>query len=420
MDEIHVLGKSFLSGEIFIQGSKNAALPMMAASLMHRGLSVLRNCPKISDVFCMEEILKSLGAVTWWADHDLYLDCMKADKTEIPEIYTGRMRSSVILLGAVLARNRKCRIGYPGGCIIGKRPIDLHLMALRTLGADIRETDNYLDAECGRFQGREIFFGKSSVGATQQAVMAAVTAEGMTRIHNCAREPEVFWLCRYLRSMGAVMEGEETGEITIQGIKELGPGDYRIPPDRIVAGTYFCAAAAARSEIILRNAPKDELGAFLEVYQKMGGQYEGNSGTLRVNGKNAVRHVTLVETETYPGFPTDLQAPLMAVLAGIQGLSMIRERIFERRFGCAFQMNKMGADILINGDLAVIRGGKPLTGTQVHAGDLRCGAALVIAALMAEGETCITEAGFISRGYEHICEDLQALGCRIWQSRQRI
>lgn len=416
MDEIHVLGKSSLSGEIFIQGSKNAALPMMAASLMHRGLSVLRGCPKISDVFCMEEILKSLGAVTWWKDHDLYLDCMKADKTEIPEVYTGRMRSSVILLGAVLARNRKCRIGYPGGCVIGKRPIDLHLMVLRVLGADIRETDIYLEAECSRFKGGEIFFSRSSVGATQQAVLAAVTADGVTRIHNCAKEPEVFWLCRYLRSMGAVIEGEEKGEIKIRGIAELGPGDYRIPPDRIVAGTYLCAAAAARSEIVLRNVPKEELGAFLEVYQKMGGQYEGNSGTLRVNGKKTVRSVALVETETYPGFPTDLQAPLMAVLAGIQGQSVIRETIFERRFGCAFQINKMGADIVVDGDRAVIRGGRPLTGTQVQAGDLRGGAALIIAAIMAEGETCITEAGFISRGYEHICEDLQALGCRIWQS----
>ena len=185
LDEIHVMGKCSLSGEIFIQGSKNAALPMMAASLMHRGLSVLKGCPKISDVFCMEEILRSLGAVTWWEDHDLYLDCTDADKTEIPEVYTGRMRSSVILLGAVLARNKRCRIGYPGGCIIGKRPIDLHLMALRTLGADICETVSGLEAECIRFRGGEIFFEKSSVGATQQAMLAAVLAQGETKLYNC-------------------------------------------------------------------------------------------------------------------------------------------------------------------------------------------------------------------------------------------
>ena len=416
MDEIHVMGKCSLSGEIFVQGSKNAALPMMAASLMHRGLSVLRGCPKISDVFCMERILRSLGAVTWWEDHDLYLDCSSADKTEISAVYTGRMRSSIILTGAVLARNKKCRIGYPGGCTIGRRPIDLHLMVLRALGADVRENPSGLDGECSRFQGQDIFFSKSSVGASQQAILAAVLAQGVTYLHNCAKEPEVFWLCRYLKTMGALIEGEETGEIRIKGVEELGAGDYCIPPDRIVAGTYLCAAAATRSEIILRNVPVEELRAFLEVYQKIGGQYQANGGTLEVNGKGADRPVTLVETEIYPGFPTDLQAPLMAVLTGAEGQSVIRENIFEQRFGSAFQMKKMGADISVSGNQAIIKGGKVLRGTQVQAGDLRGGAALIIAALMAEGETCITESGFIRRGYEHICEDLQALGCRLWQS----
>ena len=259
MDEIHVTGKASLSGEIFIQGSKNAALPMIAASLMHRGLSILRGCPRISDVFCMEEILKSLGAVTWWDDHDLYLDCSCADGTEIPAVYTGRMRSSIILAGAVLARNRKCRIGYPGGCTIGKRPIDLHLMALRALGADVRENASGLDGECVRFEGQDIVFPKSSVGAAQQAILAAVLAKGVTHLYNCAKEPEVFWLCRYLKTMGALIEGEETGEITIRGVDELKGGDYRIPPDRIVAGTYLCAAAAARSKIILHDVPVEEI-----------------------------------------------------------------------------------------------------------------------------------------------------------------
>ena len=331
MDEIHVTGKASLSGEIFIQGSKNAALPMIAASLMHRGLSILRGCPRISDVFCMEEILKSLGAVTWWDDHDLYLDCSCADGTEIPAVYTGRMRSSIILAGAVLARNRKCRIGYPGGCTIGKRPIDLHLMALRALGADVRENASGLDGECVRFEGQDIVFPKSSVGAAQQAILAAVLAKGVTHLYNCAKEPEVFWLCRYLKTMGALIEGEETGEITIRGVDELKGGDYRIPPDRIVAGTYLCAAAAARSKIILHDVPVEELQSFMEVYRKIGGQYQVNGGTLEVNGKNAVRPAVLVETEIYPGFPTDLQAPLMAVLTGAQGQSTIRENIFDRR-----------------------------------------------------------------------------------------
>ena len=415
MDEIHVMGKCSLSGEIFIQGSKNAALPMMAASLMHRGRSVLKGCPRISDVFCMEEVLKSLGAVTWWEDHDLYLDCSDADGTEIPETYTRRMRSSIILLGPVLSRNKKCRIGYPGGCIIGKRPIDLHLMALGTLGADISEQTFYLDAECSRFQGKDIYFTKSSVGATQQAILAAVMAQGVTKLHNCAKEPEVFWLCRYLRSMGALIKGEETKEIMITGTRELGPGNYTIPPDRIVAGTYLCAAAATRSEITLRNVPEQELQAFLEVYQKIGGQYQANGGTLEANGKRAVQPIALVETKNYPGFPTDLQAPLMAVLTGAQGRSSIRENIFDQRFGSAFQMNKMGADIDVHEASAFIHGYTKLYGSRVKATDLRCGAALVVAGLMADGVTEIHDIYHIDRGYDNLDEKLNELGAKVWR-----
>lgn len=413
MDEIHVTGKCSLSGELFIQGSKNAALPMIAASLMHRGISVLRGCPRISDVFCMEEILRSLGAATWWEDHDLYLDCSCADKTEISAVYTGRMRSSIILAGAVLARNRKCRIGYPGGCTIGKRPIDLHLMALRALGADIRENALGLDGECVRFTGQDIVFPKSSVGATQQAILASVLAKGVTHLYNCAKEPEVFWLCRYLKTMGALIEGEKTGEIMIRGVEELKDGDYRVPPDRIVAGTYLCAAAAAKSEIILRNVPVEELQAFLEVYRKIGGQYSGIGGKLLVNGKNVHSPVAFLETGVYPGFPTDLQSPLMAVLATVEGTSLIREAIFEDRYKAAPELVRMGADIRILGRDALIQGGKPLTGTFVRAQELRGGAALILAALVAAGTTVLEGYSFVRRGYEHICQDLEQLGAAV-------
>lgn len=413
MDEIHVTGKASLSGEIFIQGSKNAALPMIAASLMHRGLSILRGCPRISDVFCMEEILKSLGAVTWWDDHDLYLDCSCADGTEIPAVYTGRMRSSIILAGAVLARNRKCRIGYPGGCTIGKRPIDFHLMALRALGADVRENASGLDGECVRFEGQDIVFPKSSVGAAQQAILAAVLAKGVTHLYNCAKEPEVFWLCRYLKTMGALIEGEETGEITIRGVDELKGGDYRIPPDRIVAGTYLCAAAAARSKIILHDVPVEELQSFMEVYRKIGGQYSGIGGKLLVNGKNVHSPVAFLETGVYPGFPTDLQSPLMAVLATVEGTSLIREAIFEDRYKAAPELVRMGADIRILGRDALIQGGKPLTGTFVRAQELRGGAALILAALVAAGTTVLEGYSFVRRGYEHICQDLEQLGAAV-------
>ena len=289
-------------------------------------------------------------------------------------------------------------------------------MALRHLGAEIEEQEAYLSAYCGKFMGKEIVFPHSSVGATQQAVLAAVCACGETHVYGCAREPEVVWLCRYLETMGAKIQGVGTEHLYIQGVRELGPGKFQIPPDRIVAGTYLCAAAAARSRITLENVPVGELESFLEVYRKMGGQYEGKSGTLRINGERVCSPVPLVETGIYPGFPTDLQAPLMAVLAGIHGVSRIREKIFDDRFGSALQMRKMGAHIEITGNTAVICGTDTLKGCTTEAGDLRGGAALIIAALGAKGETCIRGTEFISRGYEHICEDLEALGCRIWQS----
>ena len=272
LTEIHVVGGKSLSGNISIQGSKNAALPMMAAALMHRGLSILKGCPKISDVFCMEEILENLGAVTWWENHDLYLDCTNADKTEIPGEFTRRMRSSVILLSAILARNHSCRMGYPGGCVIGKRPIDIHLMVLKKLGAVIREEKSGLKGKCIGFTGGYICFPRVSVGATQQAVMASVLAEGETVLENCAKEPEVVWLCRFLKSMGANIKGEGTKQIRICGVNRLESGNFVIPPDRIVAGTYICAAAAARSEITLSRVPVEEMKAFLEVYPTRGGQ----------------------------------------------------------------------------------------------------------------------------------------------------
>lgn len=409
-DHIRIAGGKPLEGTISIQGSKNAALPMMAASLLHRGVSVLKGCPRIADVLCMEEILQRLGAVTWWEGHDLYMDCTNADKTEIPASFTGKMRSSVVLLGAMLSRSGRGYLGYPGGCVIGKRPIDLHLMVLRSLGAEIEERPQGIAASCKRFQGAEVTFPKRSVGATQQGILAAVLARGETELLNCACEPEVKWLCVYLRSMGAVIRGEGTSRILITGIESLGAGNMRVPPDRIVAGTYICAAAITRGKIVLENHPEGELDAFLEVYRKMGGQYQGKSGKLVVDGTGIKNSVAFLETEVYPGFPTDLQSPLMAVLATIPGKSRIREQIFEDRYKAAEELVRMGAHIRIEGRDALIEGGYPLRGCRVYARELRGGAALILAALAAEGTTCVEGYSFIRRGYEHICQDLGISG----------
>ena len=367
IDEIVVTGGRPLHGTVRIQGSKNTALPVMAAALLSSGTSVLRECPKITDVFLMEKILRELGAETWWEDHDLYLDCSHADGTVIPEYFSGKMRSSVILLGAMLGRNGKARTGYPGGCVIGKRPVDLHIQVLQKLGARIVENGNEIQATCGKLKGAEVIFPKSSVGATEQGILAAVLAEGKTVFTGCAREPEITWLCQYLTGMGAKIE-------------------------------------------ILENPPIDEMHAILEVYRKMGGQCHRIGGKLIVNGKNAGFPLELLETDVYPGFPTDLQSPAMAVLATIPGVSRIREKIFEDRYKLASWLCYMGAKIEIRDGMAVVHGGYPLRGCIVEAEELRGGAALVIAALAAEGVTRIRGCSFIERGYEHICEDLTALG----------
>ena len=412
-DRIYIEGGHQLKGSIRIQGSKNAALPMMAASLLHRGVSVLKGCPRIADVFCMEEILQNLGAVTWWENHDLYMDCENADKWSVPFLFTGKMRSSVILLGALLARNGKGSLGYPGGCVIGKRPIDLHLLVLRKLGAVITEEAGLLMAECPRLQGTVVSFPKRSVGATQQGILGAVLAEGKTVLENCAREPEIQWLCRYLRSMGAMIEGDGTDRICIYGVEHLKAGSMQVPPDRIVAGTYICAAAITRSQITLENPPEGELDAFLEVYRKMGGQYKGNSGKLLVNGEHVQKPVELLETAVYPGFPTDLQSPVMAVLATVKGRSCIRENVFEDRYKAAQQLVKMGADIRVQGKEAVIHGGKELHGAIVTAWELRGGAALILGALCVKGVTVLDGYSYVQRGYEHICQDLNTLGAAV-------
>lgn len=412
MDEIHVIGGNCLEGSITVQGSKNTVLPVMAASLLQRGICVLQGCPRISDVFYMEEILHILGAATWWEDHDLYLDCSKACGTEIPSEYTGRMRSSVILLGVLLGRGQKGVIGYPGGCVIGKRPVDLHLYALKCLGAEITEENGKIHASCKKLKGNEILFTHRSVGATEQAVLAAVLAEGDTVLRNCAREPEIVWLCRFLRLMGAKIYGEGTDCIYIRGVPALHKAQMQIPADRIVAGTYLCAAAVTRGMITIENAPEGELDAFLEVYRKMGGQYDWNSGKLVANGTGIRFPVPFLETEAYPGFPTDLQSPLLAVLATIPGESRIRENIFENRFKICAELQKMGACLEVRENEVRITGCH-LKGSRVRAQELRGGAALLTAALAADGESVIEGCSFIRRGYEDIGRDLRRLGAEI-------
>lgn len=409
MNQIRIEGFHRLNGEVRIQGSKNAALPMMAAAVLCKGEVILHHCPDITDVHLMKEIIKGLGGKAFYKNHTMYLDCTKIERTTIPKKEAEKMRSSIVLAGSLLGRKKEVCIPWPGGCVIGKRPIDLHLSALEKMGAEFTEEDRGLKGKTEGLKGTRIVFPKISVGATQNVILASVLAKGTTILENCACEPEVQWLCQFLRKGGAKIKETKNRMIEIEGIKSLHAVEYEVPPDRIVAGTYLCASAITRSNICLVGAPKDEMKAILSLYQKMGGQYEWIGGKLSLCSQEVNVPVLCQKTEVYPGFPTDLQSPVLAVLSGIKGKSCLIETIFENRFRVAGELKKMGANIRIDGAKAEIYGGK-LQGAEVEAQELRGGAALVLAGLAAKGVTTVKNIEYIERGYEDICRDLSQLG----------
>lgn len=402
-----------MKGEIKIQGSKNAALPVMAAALLiNRGTTILHRCPHISDVFLMEKILNRLGAVTDWNGNTLSICAEQINQTMVDREMGEKMRSSIVLLGSLLGRCQEVCVPQPGGCVIGERPIDLHIYALQNLGAVFEEKDGMLYAKTTGLRGKKIRFIRKSVGATQNAVLGAVCACGTTVIEHCATEPEVGCLCRFLNHAGANIQGIDTERLEIRGVQRLHDTEFQIPPDRIVAGTYVCASAITRGEGVLLDAPVNEMRAILHAYEKIGGQYWYNSGKLSLCSFHAKYALKELRTQVYPGFPTDLQSVFMAVLACMQGESRLVETIFEDRFKTVSQLVKMGADITVFGNIARIRG-TGLRGAVVEAKELRGGAALVIAGLAAGEETYVKNRNFIERGYEDICRDLSGLGARI-------
>lgn len=416
MSVIQVNGLVPLKGEISVQGSKNAVLPMMAAAFLHKGITVLTNVPLIQDVVCMTDILKHLGCGCCHQGDCLVIDARKADRVQIPDAYVTAMRSSIIVLGPLLGRLGEGESSYPGGCLIGARPIDLHLMALRSLGAEITEEDGRIRAVRGPegLQGARIHFPYPSVGATEQAVLAAVLARGVTVIRGAAMEPEITQLCRFLNNMGAVICGMGTDQLMIQGVEELRDSSFRVEGDRIAAGTYAAAAAAAGGEVLLKGVNPGCLKVPLGVLEQAGALIRTDEEGRRIRVVMEGRPSGLtIRTGPYPAFPTDLQSPFMAFLAAGQGSSSIEERVFEGRFATAEALKRMGADIEIQDRTARIRGRYPLRGGEVTAPDLRGGAALAVAALACEGETRIRGCSHIRRGYEDICRDLAALGAGI-------
>ena len=417
MSEILVEGLHRLRGEIGIQGSKNAALPMMAAAVLHKGMTVLNNVPRIQDVFCMMGILKSIGCKCSLDGHTLTIDASEISQTQIPREFLTAMRSSVILMGVLLGRCREAQAGYPGGCTIGKRPIDLHLYALKEMGTQIRETDGELYARTEGLKGSKILFSYPSVGATEQAVLAAVLADGVTLIQGAAREPEIGNLCRLLNHMGAKISGIESDTLRIKGVNELKDTVYDIPGDRIVAGTYLYAVMAAGGEAVLRGICPAELNRVFQTARQMGAKLEWENlpgaSFIKVQINDRPDGIW-VKTSPYPGFPTDMQPLLMAALLKAGGRTDFIENVFDSRFGHAKQLSRFGADISVEGRQASVWGVRDLRGAVVSAGDLRGGAAMIIAALSAEGESLIVDPGHIARGYEHLDHKLRSLGADIF------
>ncbi|WP_099468538.1 UDP-N-acetylglucosamine 1-carboxyvinyltransferase [Konateibacter massiliensis] len=414
MNSIKISGGKPLCGEVVVQGSKNAALPMIAAAVLCDGVTVLHNCPQIIDVNYMAEILKTIGCKVVWEGHSLIIDATYVNSYEIPTELADKMRSSILVSGALLGRLNHARIPYPGGCVIGKRPIDLHLEAFKQMNIGIFEEEDGLTAYTEQIVGNTIELPIASVGATENIMLAGVRAKGTTIIKNAAREPEVEELGRFLNKMGGDIKGAGTNKITISGVEALHGTQVDITPDRIAAGTYILAAVGTRGSIMLKNAPINQLEALLSVVEEMGASYMVREDCLWIDGTNANNFVAHIKTEVYPGFPTDLQSQLLSVLTMAEGVSLVSESIFEARFKTVEWLQKMGADIILNNNHARITGVAFLHGEDVEAQELRGGAALIIAGLMAKGSTNISNAHYIQRGYEDICKDLAMLGADIY------
>lgn len=414
--EIHIRGGVRLQGKVKVQGSKNAALPILAATILVEGESCLKDCPKISDVYRMLRLLQSLGGHVRWEGEGVCVSTGSITTQDMPEDAITGMRSSLCLLGALLAKCGSIVMEYPGGCVIGERPINLHLQALEQMGVRFCEEE---DRICGQapegLHGADISLALPSVGATENIVLAAVTARGRTRISGAAREPEVEALCRYLNACGARIDGIGSSCLEIQGVRQLHGACYRIPADRIVAGTYLYAALGTRGCILLEQAPCRHMQAVIRMAERMGAICQETGEGLYVQSLGELFSPGVIRTGCYPGFPTDMQSVALAVCTMAQGETRIEERIFENRFRVAEPLRQMGADIRqLDSHSLLVCGNSLLRGQRVEACELRGGAALVVAGLLAEGETVVTGCEFIERGYENICKDLRELGARIY------
>ncbi len=425
MDKIRIIGGNRLTGKIQISGAKNAALPLMAASLLTEDTLKLSNVPYLADIVTMANLLAQHGTnISFSASaqefgKNMSLSSQYINNFTAPYDLVRTMRASVLVLGALLARFGQAKVSLPGGCAIGTRPIDLHLKALELMGAHIELAEGYVHAHThGRLKGSEINFEKISVGATENILMAASLAEGVTVLRNAAREPEVCDLAYCLQKMGAKIEGIGTDTIRITGVEKLHGCDYSVVPDRIEAGSFAAAAAITGGDVELIGARMEHMQAVAEKFTDAGVEmYETERG-VRVIAKERIQCIDII-TQPYPGFPTDMQAQMMALLCVADGASMITETIFENRYMHVPELTRMGAKIVVHGSSAMIRGEEELVGAEVMATDLRASLSLVIAALAARGETVIHRVYHLDRGYERLEEKLSACGARIERISER-
>ena len=413
MSKYIIQGGNEIRGKLRVGGAKNSVLPIFAATILSAKESIIYDCPVLKDVEIMIEILRGLGCKVKREGHTVIIDSSNNINYEVPDTLVRKMRSSFELLGALISRVKKGRICFPGGCDIGPRPIDLHLKGLEQLGVKIYETPGGIYCEAHELKGAEIHLDYPSVGATKNIMLAAVFAKGATIIRNAAKEPEITDLQNYLNKIGAKISGAGTNYIRIDGVESLTNGEHTIIPDRIVCGTYLTVAAATGGSIEVENVVYEHMQPIIAKIKETGSTIRYNKGRIHLTAPRRPKAIDMVRTLPYPGFPTDMQAPIVALLTRAKGTSIVIETVFENRFKHIEDLACMGADIKVDGRIAVIRGKNRLVGTTVTARDLRGGAALVVAGISADGVTVIEDIEHIDRGYEDLHLNLQQIGANI-------
>jgi UDP-N-acetylglucosamine 1-carboxyvinyltransferase len=412
LDKFIIEGGKKLEGRVRISGSKNAALPVLVSSLLADGWSTYHNIPDLADIRTIKKLLANHGAQMEGQGETLRINGGNIANCEAPYDLVSTMRASVLVLGPLVARMGQAKVSLPGGCAIGARPVNLHLKALEAMGAEIELKEGYVEAKAKRLKGATIHFDISTVGGTENIMMAAALAKGTTRLENAAKEPEVVNLADTLKAMGAKIKGAGTDVITIEGVDSLRPCEVDVIPDRIEAGTFMIAAAITGGDVILEGCDANHLEALILKLKEAGIAVSAVEGGLRVQGAPEIKSVD-VKTLPYPGFPTDLQAQIMALMSVARGSSVITETIFENRFMHVAELRRLGASIAVDGHNAVVKGVKKLKGAPVMATDLRASASLVVAGLVAEGKTVLSRVYHIDRGYQSIEKKLTALGANI-------